>query len=215
MTSPETGRRHAESVRSFVVAERRDSWVDVSFAPNEQHPISVTSGDRQYPEQPTPAPIPRRVSADEEIDVTDQRPDSTNPEMGSTSGDSFAWTEPEASTTDRGEKAREWLAQLQAMIENLATQAAPVVRDIGAKAAELAAIAGEKAGPVAQRAAEITGQAGQKLAERSRDLATELRRDAAAAKAKATGTADEVADVPADVAEDLAESAPSTPSGVA
>lgn len=144
--------------------------------------------------------------------MTDQKTDSTTPEMGSTSGESFAWTEPEASTTDRGEKAREWLAQLQAMIENLATQAAPVVRDIGAKAAELAAVAGEKAGPVAQRAAEITGQAGQKLAERSRDLAVELRRDAAAAKARAAGTTSDAADVPADVAEDIAES---TPSGVA
>ena len=38
------------------------------------------------------------------------------------------------------------------MIENLATQAAPVVREVGAKAAELAAMAGEKAGPLTQRA---------------------------------------------------------------
>src|SRR5262245_28827296 len=112
--------------------------------------------------------------------MTDQQTTS-GPEMGS-SNDSFAWTEPEASTSDRGEKAREWLAQLQAMIENLATQAAPVVREVGAKAAELAAAAGEKAGPVAQKAAEMTGQAGHKLAERSRVLAEELRRDAAAAK---------------------------------
>ena len=117
--------------------------------------------------------------------MTDQTTDSTNPEMGSS--DSSAWTEPEASTTDRGEKAREWLAQLQAMIENLATQAAPVVRDIGAKAAELAAVAGEKAGPVAQRAAELTGQAGVKLAERSRDLAAELRRDLAGSKSGIEG----------------------------
>jgi hypothetical protein len=158
----------------------------------------------------TPRPISRRVPITEEISMTDQQTDSTNPEMGSNTGDSYAWTEPDGSTTDRGEKAREWLTQLQAMIENLATQAAPVVRDIGAKAAELAAIAGEKAGPVAQRAAELTGQAGQKLAERSRDLAVELRRDAAAAKAKAAGTAEDAADVPADVAEDVAESTPSS-----
>jgi hypothetical protein len=107
----------------------------------------------------------------------------TGPEMGSGSDDSFAWTEPEAPPSGRGEQAREWLAQLQAMIENLATQAAPVVREVGIKAAELAAKAGEKAGPVAQRAAELTGQAGHKLAERATDLAAELRRDAAAAKA--------------------------------
>lgn len=142
--------------------------------------------------------------------MTDQQTDSTNPEMGS---DNFAWTEPEASTSTGGEKAREWIAQLQTMIENLATQAAPVVRDIGAKAAELAAVAGEKAGPVAQRAAEMTGQAGQKLAERSRVLAEDLRRDAAAAKAKAAGTSDATdAAMPADMAEHAAES---TPSGVA
>lgn len=101
---------------------------------------------------------------------------------GSESSDKFAWTEPEP-TAGAGGQAREWLTQLQGMIENLATQAAPVVREVGAKAAELAAIAGEKAGPVAAKAAELTGQAGQKLAEKSRDFATDLRRDAAAAKA--------------------------------
>jgi hypothetical protein len=102
---------------------------------------------------------------------------------GSASDDKFAWTEPEPATGGAAGQAREWLTQLQAMIENLATQAAPVVREVGAKAAELAAIAGEKAGPVAAKAAELTGQAGQKLADKSRDFATDLRRDAAAAKA--------------------------------
>jgi hypothetical protein len=111
--------------------------------------------------------------------------DMRQPEEGrpsdSAADETFAWSaDPESSTTGSGGQAREWITQLQAMIENLATQAAPVVREVGAKAAELAAIAGEKAGPVAQRAAELTGQAGQKLAERSRDLAAELRRDMAA-----------------------------------
>jgi hypothetical protein len=89
--------------------------------------------------------------------------------------DENQWSDAQA-----GGQAREWLAQLQAMIENLATQAVPVVRDIGAKAAELAAIAGEKAGPIAAKAAEVTADAGTRFAERSRNLATELRRDAAA-----------------------------------
>src|SRR5215210_2648471 len=40
---------------------------------------------------------------------------------------------------------REMLSQLQSMIDTLAVQAAPVMRDIAAKAAELAAVAGEKA----------------------------------------------------------------------
>jgi len=96
------------------------------------------------------------------------------------SDDAAAPEQPVAGTRDAtgdAGKGREWLSQLQSMIDDLATQAAPTVRQIGVKAAELAAIAGDKAGPIAQRAAEITGDAGQKLAERSRHLAEELRRD--------------------------------------
>ena len=89
----------------------------------------------------------------------------TESEAGS---DDFAWTEPEQTSGDASAKAREWVGQLQAMIENLATQATPVVKEIGAKAAELAALAGDKAGPVARKAAEVTGEAGQKLAVKSR-----------------------------------------------
>jgi hypothetical protein len=125
--------------------------------------------------------------------MTDDPTKTTGPDMGSQSTDSFAWTEPEPAQGDAGAKAREWLSQLQTMIENLATQAAPVVREVGAKAAELAAIAGDKAGPVAQRAAEFTGKAGVKIAEKSREFATDLRRDAAAAR---TGT-----ETDADIAE--------------
>jgi hypothetical protein len=111
----------------------------------------------------------------------DMTPKSTGPETGAGSDD-FAWTEPEQAGGEGGAKAREWVSQLQAMIENLATQATPVVKEIGAKAAELAALAGDKAGPVAQKAAEVTGQAGHKLAEKSREFATELRRDVASTK---------------------------------
>lgn len=96
--------------------------------------------------------------------------------------------DPAASADDGGRAAtsREWLAQLQAMIDNLATTAAPVMREIGAKAAELAAAAGERAGPIAQKAAEVTAQAGTKVAERGREVAAELRRDQPAGN----GTAD-------------------------
>jgi hypothetical protein len=128
-------------------------------------------------------------------------------------GDSYAWTEPEpaAATSDAGAKAREWLTQLQAMIENLATQAGPVVKEVGAKAAELAALAGEKAGPVAQKAAEITGQAGQKLASKGRDLAAELRRDVATSKGETN------VETAGDIAESTAEatSEEPTPTGAA
>lgn len=122
--------------------------------------------------------------------MTDSTSTNNGPEMGSTTDESFAWTEPETPQAGKGEQAREWLSQLQAMIENLATQAAPVVREVGIKAAELAAKAGDKAGPVAQRAAELTSQAGNKLAERSRGMAADLRRDADAAKAPTTSAAD-------------------------
>jgi hypothetical protein len=107
-------------------------------------------------------------------DDTSTKGTGTESEAGS---DDFAWTEPEQPSGDAGAKAREWVTQLQAMIENLATQATPVVKEIGAKAAELAALAGDKAGPVARKAAEVTGEAGQKLAVKSRELATELRRE--------------------------------------
>ena len=124
--------------------------------------------------------------------MTDDMTPKTSGPSSEAGSDEFAWTEPEQAGTDAGAKAREWLGQLQTMIENLATQAAPVVKEVGAKAAELAAIAGDKAGPVAARAAEFTGQAGQKLAEKSRDLAAELRRDVASTKAgieaETTGT---------------------------
>ena len=111
--------------------------------------------------------------------------ETTKPdEPTSSHGDeTFEWTgEPTDGGTgpkSAGTTGREWLAQLQTMIENAATQAAPVMREVAAKAAELAAVAGEKAGPVAARAAELTAEAGHKIAERSRDLATELRRDQA------------------------------------
>jgi hypothetical protein len=129
--------------------------------------------------------------------MTDDMTPKTNDPTPGAGADEFAWTEPEQGATDTGAKAREWIAQLQSMIENLATQAGPVVKEIGAKAAELAAVAGDKAGPVAQKAAEYTGQAGQKIAEKSREMAAELRRDVASAKSgtvDSTGTTGETSD---------------------
>jgi hypothetical protein len=71
---------------------------------------------------------------------------------------------------------REMLVQLQQMIDTMATQAGPVMREVAAKAAELAAIAGEKAGPLAHRAAGATETLGQRVAAKSKDIAVELRR---------------------------------------
>ena len=120
--------------------------------------------------------------------MIDETTTTTADEPKSTHGDeTFEWTgeagngaSDPVGTGSAGTTGREWLAQLQTMIENAATQAAPVLREVAAKAAELAAVAGEKAGPVAARAAELTAEAGHRIAERSRDLAAELRRDQAA-----------------------------------
>jgi hypothetical protein len=109
--------------------------------------------------------------------MTDNTSNDETTETKSSADETFAWSaEPESNTNPSGQ-GRDWVRQLQSMIDQLTTQAGPVIKEIGAKAAELAAIAGDKAGPVAQKAAEVTGQAGQKLAEKSRDFAAELRRD--------------------------------------
>lgn len=76
----------------------------------------------------------------------------------------------------RGAAGREMLVQLQQMIDTLATQAAPVMREVAAKAAELAAVAGEKAGPIAHKAAGMTENVGHRVAARSKEVAADLRR---------------------------------------
>src|SRR5688572_6343080 len=78
--------------------------------------------------------------------------------------------------TERPRAGREMLIQLQQMIDTLATQAAPVMREVAAKAAELAAVAGEKAGPLAHKAAGMTENVGQRLSVRSKEMAADLRR---------------------------------------
>jgi hypothetical protein len=102
--------------------------------------------------------------------MTDEQIPPTEPEAGQPAAEDGA--SPEASTPSQ---AREWLAQLQQMIDQIAAHAAPVARDVAAKAAELAAVAGEKAGPLAKRAAEKTGEVGTRVADRSRRFAEEIR----------------------------------------
>jgi hypothetical protein len=72
------------------------------------------------------------------------------------------------------------IRQLDTILENLASYAAPVLREIAARAAELAAKAGQAAGPVAHKAAEKTEEVGDRLATKGREVAADLRRDAAA-----------------------------------
>ncbi|MDP9483462.1 MAG: hypothetical protein M3P84_09590 [Chloroflexota bacterium] len=85
------------------------------------------------------------------------------------------WTPPPPASANEA-RFRDWIAQLQTMIDGVATAAAPHVREIAAKAAELAAKAGDAAGPVAKKAAGVTSDVGQKVAAKSRDFAADMRR---------------------------------------
>ena len=103
---------------------------------------------------------------------------------------------------------RDWMAQLQTMIDGVATAAAPHVREIAAKAAELAAKAGDAAGPFAHRAAAATSDVGQKVAAKSRDFAADMRRVTEGEGASAGNGHEATAEAPADAA---AESVTETP----
>ncbi|HUQ78174.1 MAG TPA: hypothetical protein VM427_04815 [Patescibacteria group bacterium] len=93
------------------------------------------------------------------------------------SDETFAWTNPDEPTSggDPRATAERMIGQLQSMIDSVATQAAPVVRQIGAKAAELAAVAADRAGPLAHKAADVTAGASGRIAEKSRTWAADLR----------------------------------------
>jgi hypothetical protein len=138
-----------------------------------------------------------------EAEMTEERPNDEGPKASATGDD---WTT--GSSTSGG---REWLGQLQSMIDNLATQAAPAARQIAAKAAELAAVAADKAGPIAHRAADATESGGRKLAERSRQLAEELR--AAAGEQGNGGTGASSGGHPSGTFESEADSSATTDGG--
>ena len=117
--------------------------------------------------------------------MNDQQPSSTgddsstNPTSDANRDETFGWTDPEGQAAGQGAgtPAERMLAQLQSMIDSIATQAAPVVKQVGAKAAELAAAAADRAGPIAHKAADATAGASVKIASRSREFAADLRRD--------------------------------------
>jgi ElaB/YqjD/DUF883 family membrane-anchored ribosome-binding protein len=103
-------------------------------------------------------------------------PQETGHEVGPEIDDSQNPTSAAPAQPESGTAGREMLAQLQSMIDTLAVQARPVMREVAAKAAELAAVAGERAGPLAHKVAERTQEVGQKVAVRSKDMAADLRR---------------------------------------
>jgi hypothetical protein len=111
-----------------------------------------------------------------EMDETTRKPEDDGASETGGHDESFGWTDDaSAGGSDPRAAAERALGQLQAMIDSLATQAAPVVRQIGAKAAELAAVAADRAGPLAHKAAEATADASGRIAERSREIAQDLR----------------------------------------
>jgi hypothetical protein len=60
------------------------------------------------------------------------------PKRPSEKDETFGWTADDSTTSDQastGNTAERMLAQLQSMIDSIATQAAPVVRQVGIKAA--------------------------------------------------------------------------------
>jgi hypothetical protein len=135
-----------------------------------------------------PTPEPARALPDEPL------AEARSGDAGST-GD--AWGEGDKAETVTG---REWLSQLQKMIDDVATQAAPVARQVAAKAAELAAAGAAAAGPLAHKAADVTSDVSAKLAERANQLAKDLR-TVEAEQAEATNGTNGHTDAPEAVAD--------------
>jgi hypothetical protein len=143
--------------------------------------------------------------------MTDQQPPSTGDSTTNPTGnadradETFGWTAPEADNAGQGAgtPAERMLAQLQSMIDSIATQAAPVVKQVGAKAAELAAAAADRAGPIAHKAADATAGASVKIAERSREFAADLRREGNG-HSSGTATAERTTEIASDLRRETA-----------
>jgi len=115
--------------------------------------------------------------------------DETKPQDGESTG--------AGSDGSAGTRQAEWIRDLQAMIDNVATQAGPALRDVAAKAGELAekasvaaapyaGKAAAKAAPYAARAADLTAEVGRLVSEKSREVAAEIRRSSGEAPDPAT-----------------------------
>lgn len=135
----------------------------------------------------------------DEIRATGGEPpsgDGTGPDAAS---EPLGGGTPEAEPASGGEpRATDWVRQLQAMIDDVATQAGPVLRDVAARAAELAQKAAEAAAPYAQKAAEaaapyaakaadVTADVGERVAIKGREVAADLRRSSGGTAVTTTG----------------------------
>jgi hypothetical protein len=106
---------------------------------------------------------------------------NTQPDWGSEEPSAGADPRPEDSTAGanagpgRTIDVQPMLNQLQGMIDQVATNSGPALRQVAAKAAELAAAAAKRAGPIAISIAAKTEQVSQAVAGRAERLATDLR----------------------------------------
>ncbi len=142
---------------------------------------------------------------DEQPKRSSESDDTVNPTGAAPGADeTFGWTADDSTTSDAstGTTAERMIAQLQSMIDSIATQAVPVVRQVGIKAAELAAAAADRAGPIAHHVADATADASEKIAERSRVIAADLRRDSNGQNR--TATAEPTTDVATELREETA-----------
>jgi hypothetical protein len=114
--------------------------------------------------------------------------DSQNPTEASPADADSAGHEPGGEHGAGTSRQHEMLRQVQEMIDSLAREAKPVMRELAAKSAELAALAAERAGPLAAKAAEKTQSYGERFAARSKEMAAELRRQDAPSEPPAEAT---------------------------
>ena len=152
-----------------------------------EHSDQQTGGpevdDSMNPTEAAPNDMADAFAGDSDTSVGASRSGPSSEDFGgervstaSRSGEETWTPTPGEQAGTRGTAGREMLVQLQQMIDTVAVQAAPVMREVAAKAAELAAVAGEKAGPVAYRAAGVAQNVGERVAARSKEYADQLRR---------------------------------------
>ena len=160
-----------------------DESPNPAMASDEQPGIGTeAAGDTQAPAEAAAPGGDRPAGAE-------QAAEGTGAGEGGAGGTSGSWESGGWRVHD--ESARDWVGQLQAMIDGVAEHAGPVLREVAAKAAELAAVAAENAGPALQKAATMTTEVGHKVAARSKEYAAELRRQQAEQGAPGETAADQ------------------------
>jgi hypothetical protein len=155
-------RRHlVDPCRSHAVST--DPPKDLPAAPDASDVVSGPIGGASLRDPASSGPEGARLDRLPVIDAGAGEPD----EAALAPGRPDDWS--------TGNEPNAAIRQLEAIIQNLTTFAAPVLREIAARAAELAAKAGEAAGPVAHKAAAVTEEVGGRLAVKGHEVASGLR----------------------------------------